>query len=437
MHSLGSVLLETIEGAYSDPNSIEIGDLENVLRPFLRNCEVFEWSKSREVSKKKFSKLQLEGLKFLSIATVQTSQDRNGDNKNDSFEASTNPETEKRKRSLKVKFVDPLKQVKMLKLECPHCDREFRSANIKPLQLHIRQDHKDKENVSTSTFQEEESKFECLLQKKNGNKCGGRFTRDQLFRHMQSQKLHKNPQKAPKGQKFRGWFKSEDKDYAVSAVFKSGNESNPDTDEEIELDVESLEKSLAETREQIKSKKLPGTNVKSGEDEDSNEAQMRQKFRGWFKSQDKETNGTNVKSGEEEDSNEAPHSAGATSSALENSKEHAGDISHPDRRLVDKVDDDLRAEEPMIQPAADAANNLAQDYIVVPVHGPHAFLNEAQETPNNNFNAQDQFEVIGNISVPDTNSPQQKSLDDNSSNNDLIRDQDQAAEDQTGNLSEI
>ena len=258
--------------------------------------------------------------------------------------------------------------------------------------------------MSTSTFQEEESKFECLLQKKNGNKCGGRFTRDQLFRHMQSQKLHKNPQKAPKGQKFRGWFKSEDKDYAVSAVFKSGNESNPDTDEEIELDVESLEKSLAETREQIKSKKLPGTNVKSGEDEDSNEAKMRQKFRGWFKSEDKETNGTNVKSGED---------AGATSSALENSKEHAGDISHPDRRLDDKVDDDLRAEEPMIQPAADAANNLAQDYTVVPVHGPHAFLNEAQETPNNNFNAQDQFEVIGNVSVPDTNSPQQKSLDDN------------------------
>ena len=429
MHSLGSVLLETIEGAYSDPNSIKVGDLENVLRSFLRNCEVFELSKSRarEVSKK-FSKLQLEGLTFLSeFAAVQTSQDRNGDDKNDSYEASKNPETEE-KRILKVKFLDPLKQAKLLKLQCPHCDREFRSANIKPLQLHIRQDHKDKENVSTSTFQEEESKFECLLQKKNGNKCGGRFTRDQLFRHMQSQKLHKNPQKAPKGQKFRGWFKSEDKDYAVSAVFKSGNESNPDTDEEIELDVESLEKSLAETREQIKSKKLPGTNVKSGEDEDSNEAKMRQKFRGWFKSEDKETNGTNVKSGED---------AGATSSALENSKEHAGDISHPDRRLDDKVDDDLRAEEPMIQPAADAANNLAQDYTVVPVHGPHAFLNEAQETPNNNFNAQDQFEVIGNVSVPDTNSPQQKSLDDNSSNNDLIRDQDQAAEDQTGNLSEI
>ena len=428
MHSLGSVLLETIEGAYSDPNSIKVGDLENVLRSFLRNCEVFEMSKSREVSKKKFSKLQLEGLKFLSeFAALQANQDRSGDDKNDSLEANTNPEKGK-KRMLKVKFVDPLKHKKMLKLECPHCDREFRSANIKPLQLHIRQDHKDKENVSTSTFQEEEYKFECLLQKKNGNKCGGRFTRDQLFRHMQSEKLHKNPQKAPKGQKFRGWFKSEDKDYAVSAVFKSGNESNPDTDEEIELDVESLEKSLAETREQIKSKKLPGTNVKSGEDEDSNEAKMRQKFRGWFKSEDKETNGTNVKSGED---------AGATSSALENSKEHAGDISHPDRRLDDKVDDDLRAEEPMIQPAADAANNLAQDYIVAPVHGPHAFLNEAQETPNNNFNAQDQFEVIGNVSVPDTNSPQQKSLDDNSSNNDLIRDQDQAAEDQTGNLSEI
>ena len=99
MHSLGSVLLETIEGAYSDPNSIKVGDLENVLRSFLRNCEVFELSKSRarEVSKK-FSKLQLEGLTFLSeFAAVQTSQDRNGDDKNDSYEASKNPETEEKR----------------------------------------------------------------------------------------------------------------------------------------------------------------------------------------------------------------------------------------------------------------------------------------------------------------------------------------------------
>ena len=82
MHSLGSVLLERVEGAYSDPNSISIEDLENVLRSFLRNCEDFEWSKSGEVSKKMFSKLQLEGLKFLSkFAEVQTNEDRDGDDK--------------------------------------------------------------------------------------------------------------------------------------------------------------------------------------------------------------------------------------------------------------------------------------------------------------------------------------------------------------------
>ena len=104
MHSLGSVLLETIEGAYSDPNSIKVGDLENVLRSFLRNCEVFEMSKSREVSKKKFSKLQLEGLKFLSeFAALQANQDRSGDDKNDSLEANTNPEKGK-KRMLKGLF---------------------------------------------------------------------------------------------------------------------------------------------------------------------------------------------------------------------------------------------------------------------------------------------------------------------------------------------
>ena len=399
MHSLGSVLLERVEGAYSDPNSISIEDLENVLRSFLRNCEDFEWSKSGEVSKKMFSKLQLEGLKFLSkFAEVQTNQDRDGDDKKkDSFEANTNPETEKsKKRSLKVKFLDPLKQAKLLKLECPHCDREFRSANIKPLQLHIRQDHKDKENVSTNNFQEEESKFECLLQKKNGNKCGGRFTRDQLFRHMQSKKLHKNPQKAPKGKKFRGWFKPEDKDYAVSAVFKAVNESNPNSDEEIELDVESLEKSLAETREQIKSKKQPGTNVKLGEDEDSIEA---------------------------------PQSSGATSSALENSKENAVDSSHLDSRSDDKPDDDLMTEEPMIQPTANnlsVVENVANaansqdlvECIVVPEHGPHAFLIKAQEAPDKDSIEQDQFEVIGNVNVPDINSPQQKIFDENPSNND-------------------
>ena len=82
---------------------------------------------------------------------------------------------------------------------------------------------------------------------------------------------------ASKGKKFRGWFKSKEQDFAVSAVFKFANERNPASEEDIELDLDELKKAQAESLENIKSKNKSKVKDKSPEvpfekDEDSNDA---------------------------------------------------------------------------------------------------------------------------------------------------------------------
>ena len=208
----------------SEDLTVSINELAGLFRTFLRTGEDFEIVGDRNKTWDLFSHLQIEGLRFIKAIKRQKPS-----------RIDVNAEVAKgpRKRRVTVTFIDSLKELKLLKLKCPHCDVVLSANNVKPLQLHVRNVHKQK--LSINDISEEQAKITCHLEKKNGKKCSESFPRDGAKRHLvDSKNIHKNPQEKPKGKGFRGFLECPAKDTEI--VWRANGEPNPEA--QVEIDIE-------------------------------------------------------------------------------------------------------------------------------------------------------------------------------------------------------
>ena len=175
----------------------------------------------------------------------------------------------KEKKTVKIKFVDPFKNISKKSYQCPYCDHKTEAATVKSLQFHVRKKHPGSPQVKESTFaadEEQKNEIICLLKKKDGSTCSKKFSPDQIIRHLVTKKSHQQAHVQPQGQDFKGWrIKRIDEREEVEIVWGLPSASNPPSDEEIELEIP------AERSEEIPtiSKKRKTQNKQEQEDSDS------------------------------------------------------------------------------------------------------------------------------------------------------------------------
>ena len=120
-----------MEESYSDTSSILVSDFEESFRQFLRDADDYERSQEgdREEAVNYFRNVEIEGLSLIQSL------------KSNSRNAPLNDEV-KRKKSVKVFNIKVSSHsMKKRTLQCPHCSKTYNSVTLKPLQLHIRQNH--------------------------------------------------------------------------------------------------------------------------------------------------------------------------------------------------------------------------------------------------------------------------------------------------------
>ena len=230
-------MLKLVEDSYSDTASILVSVFEQSFRQFLRNADIYERSQEgdREEAVNYFRNVEIEGLSLIQSL------------KNNSRNAPLNHEV-KRKKSVKVFNIKVSSHsMKKRTLQCPYCSKTYNSVTLKPLQLHIRQNHEGQKQITAKDVPEEEEKVACHLLKPNGNICGKKTTCDMMVRHILSKKLHKTPQIAPEGKDFYGFQVSSESHPEPSVVWLSPDEEEPPEEEIIELEGKESEEEKVET----------------------------------------------------------------------------------------------------------------------------------------------------------------------------------------------
>ena len=164
-------------------------EMESELRKFLSGSFNVENDRSQAESADVFSHLEIKSLMLLR-KIKKINQSKIIDEPEGSQALKVDREKVKR---VKVKFINPKKQIPKKSYKCPHCEFSSASINVKSLQNHIKDLHPALAQVSENDFTEDSqetrnTKIECLLRKKNGQKCGQFFTSDQLKRHLRAKK---------------------------------------------------------------------------------------------------------------------------------------------------------------------------------------------------------------------------------------------------------
>ena len=238
-----------IQTSYSNLGTLtDHQEMESALRGFLRASFRVEDDRDIAESADVFSHLEIKSLMLLrSIKKLNKGQAKSSGDKCEGQE----PPAPKRMnvRKVKVKFINPKKQIPKKAYKCPHCEFTSASMNVKSLQNHIKDLHPNLTQVSENDFpvdnqESKNTKIECLLIKKNGaGKCGQFFTSDQLKRHLRAKKLHNIVPEIPKGQEFKGWRIIGEK---VEIVCGLPSEVDPPSEEE--QDIEEAENSTNQSK---------------------------------------------------------------------------------------------------------------------------------------------------------------------------------------------
>ena len=235
--STGSQLLETLEHGANDDEDAKL-NLEENLRKFIDSALKLERKVSRETNANTFSYFEIRALMLVNALKSSKSKELGSSGK---------------KKIVLAKFVNPFENLQKHEYQCPKCPKKFDASSIKSLQFHYRTQHKDEEKLEKQNF--EEVMVECILKTKDGSKCGKKYPRDQIARHLLTKRCHLEEQQKPAGKTFRGFRVIEGN---IEIVWKSKTEPNPPSEVEIEVqigqEIGETEKENAKKEEEAKPK---------------------------------------------------------------------------------------------------------------------------------------------------------------------------------------
>ena len=167
-----------------DIDELNWTDLEEKLQLYLSQASLFEIRrKEKNVNNQNhLSQLQISALQLFqdrrSIeANAHPGQDADEDIADDTVEEVT-VEKEATEKDSNMTTRDPF--------ICPFCNKTYLS--VKTLQAHIRQNHKDEEQIKSKEYDSKDQQITCMLRSKTdaNKKCLKTFQRDQMGRHVQS-----------------------------------------------------------------------------------------------------------------------------------------------------------------------------------------------------------------------------------------------------------
>ena len=214
--STGSQLLETLEHGANDDEDAKL-NLEENLRKFIDSALKLERKVSRETNANTFSYFEIRALMLVNALKSSKSKELGSSGK---------------KKIVLAKFVNPFENLQKHEYQCPKCPKKFDASSIKSLQFHYRTQHKDEEKLEKQNF--EEVMVECILKTKDGSKCGKKYPRDQITRHLLTKRCHLEEQQKPADKNFRGFRIIEGN---IEIVWKSKTEPNPPSEVEIEVQI--------------------------------------------------------------------------------------------------------------------------------------------------------------------------------------------------------
>ena len=234
--STGSQLLETLEHGANDDEDAKL-NLEENLRKFIDGALKLERKVSRETNVNIFSYFEIRALMLVNALKSSKSKELGSSGK---------------KKIVLAKFLNPFENLQKHEYQCPKCPKKFDASSVKSLQFHYRTQHKDEEEkLGKRNF--EEALVECILKTKDGSKCGKKYPRDQMTRHLLTKRCHLEEQQKPAGKTFRGFRIIEGN---IEIVWLSKNEPNPPSEMKIEVQIgqESGEKENGNKEEEAKPK---------------------------------------------------------------------------------------------------------------------------------------------------------------------------------------
>ena len=220
--------------------------MEANLRIFLSDAFLVEKDRSDSESVDVFTHLEIKSL--LLLRRIKKLNKANClDDDNEGNDKDLEVKISKNLKKVTVKFINPKKQIPKKAYKCPHCEFTSASLNVKSLQNHIKDLHPNLAQVSENDFvidgeEARTTKIECLLRKRNGQKCGQFFTSDQLNRHLRAKKLHDKVPDFPKSKEFKGWRIIDDE---VEMVCDLPSAEDPPSEEEMDIEEKTENKTEA------------------------------------------------------------------------------------------------------------------------------------------------------------------------------------------------